>query len=356
MSFFRNMDRKYKIMLGGIIGVLVIVFIVIIFIAIFGQKTGYKIAEDKLIKAAENYLKDSGFPDEGSSSIISAETLEATGYMKALDKYTKEACTGEVTISNNGGSYLYLPNISCPDYHTKTLSEVIIDKQLTTENDGLYEIEDEYIFKGKNVNNYVKLGNVLWRIIKIDEDNKLRLIKSTPEETEKVWDNKYNSSTKRASGLNDYAHSLIVENLNKDYQKIKADNRKHLQAHSVCVGKRDRKYLNIDINTDCAETVDDQYISLINTTDFSLASLDPECNSILAGNCRNYNYLYQFLDESWTSNSVTDDTYSAIQFSAGTYHAIDANTASRYFWVVYVSGDELYTSGDGSESKPYVIN
>ena len=57
------------------------------------------------------------------------------------------------------------------------MSETItLKKNITTIGDGLYKEDDIYIFKGKEVNNYLEYSGYLFRIILIDENNNIELI------------------------------------------------------------------------------------------------------------------------------------------------------------------------------------
>ena len=55
-----------------------------------------------------------------------------------------------------------------------------LKKQITNTANGLYKDHTEdnrYIYKGKNPNNYIRFNNELWRIIAIETDNTLKIIK-----------------------------------------------------------------------------------------------------------------------------------------------------------------------------------
>lgn len=58
-----------------------------------------------------------------------------------------------------------------------TLSTIIKkDHPVVESGDGLYKINQEYIFKGKDISNYIEYSNRLWRIVKINEDNSVQLV------------------------------------------------------------------------------------------------------------------------------------------------------------------------------------
>lgn len=76
----------------------------------------------------------------------------------------------------------------------KTFSE-ILTAGVAYEGDGLYKNEDEYYYRGIEVNNYVYYSGRLWRIVKINRDSSIKLV-TADNETVLVWglDNEYSTS------------------------------------------------------------------------------------------------------------------------------------------------------------------
>ena len=61
-------------------------------------------------------------------------------------------------------------------YTVEQLKETVV-----TTGDGLYEddVEGRYVYKGANPNNYLTLGTDTYRIIAIEQDNTLKVVKDT---------------------------------------------------------------------------------------------------------------------------------------------------------------------------------
>lgn len=358
----KQIDKKYLIIVGAIFGILIlIVVIAVIAKVISGKNLSYEKIENKLVEAAQDYINDGvvDAPAEGESIVITDKELISAEYIKELSEYTDDTCSATVTVMNNGGLGLYIPDLQCNEYMTQHLATKIIDDQLVTETIvdgayqfGLYQVDDEYIFKGKEVNNYVSFSGVIFRIIKIDKNGNLRLIKVTPEENKIVWDEKYNADIGTNYGINDYANSYLAETLNNDYNDFKDENKKHLIQHDVCIGKRGNLDIGISYDFDCSTLLEKQYISTLTTLDVPMASLDPNCTTIVNGSCTNYNYMVYF--DGWTVNSYSDNTYEVL-VAGGTIGLKYASKMSNYYWVIYVSGQELYTTGSGTADDPYVI-
>lgn len=349
------MDRKYLVMGGTIIGVIVVLLLSVLILSSCSSKTSYEKIEKKLIKAAEKYVAEKQEVLEGEKLIITAEQLVNAEYIKPLDEMKEDNCEGTVLVMNNGGVMNYMPNLICANYQTKTLKNAIIDDNLVTSKAGLYAINGEYIFRGKNVNNYLSFAGKKWRIIKIDSYGNIKMVSIDESEKSVVWDNKFNTETGYSTGENVYETSFIFEYLNSQYTSYKDSTKKHLIPVNVCIGGRKKTDLVISSQVDCSKTLEKQYVGLINPTDYAQASLDPDCGKINDGSCINFNYMYNTLNGTWTINYITDNSYQAIMYSPGHFSATDTNESSRYYLVVNLSGNELYQKGSGTFDDPYVV-
>ena len=56
----------------------------------------------------------------------------------------------------------------------------VIKNHVVTSGTGLYKVGNRYIFKGENPNNYIKKGNDLYRIISIESNDTVKVIKDEP--------------------------------------------------------------------------------------------------------------------------------------------------------------------------------
>lgn len=358
----KQINKKYLIVVGVIFAVLILIVVVAVIMKIVaGRNLSYEKIEEKLVDAAREYINDDSvdIPAVGESITITDQELVSGEYIKELSEYNEDSCSGTVTVMNNNGLALYIPDLQCGEYATTHLAQKVIDDQLVTEEIidgsyqfGLYEVGDEYIFKGTEVNNYVSFGGVTWRIIKIDSNGDLRLIKSTAEEKGIPWDQKYNAEVGRNYGVNDYPNSNLFNTLKNSYNDFNEENKKHLIAHDVCIGSRGSKDIAISYDFDCSKILENQYISTLTTLDMAMASLDPGCDSVISGSCMNYNYMGNI--SSWTVNSFADTTYDAFVIS-GRVSTDRANKKNDYYWVIYISGNEPYVSGSGTEEDPYII-
>ena len=90
-----------------------------------------------------------------------------------------------------------ISNVKAASYASDTLKGKVV-----TEGDGLYEdkyARGRYVYKGGNPNNFIKFNNELWRIISVETDGTLKIIRVNPldnpttKEGEKVIFNDDNS-------------------------------------------------------------------------------------------------------------------------------------------------------------------
>ena len=369
LNALKRMDKKFLIIIGIIIGLPIFL---IIFLAIIqgcsNSKITYEEYEEKLKTIAGQYLSEGQLQklSEGETIKIDLDELVKSGKIKSPEELVDDkTCEGNVIVrkngstikENEGGFFNYIVNLECDNYKTLTLNESL-KKNVVTSDDGLYFENNTYIFKGKNVDNYVNFFGTKYRIISIDNEGILKLIKSEKESLNRYWDIKYNTETQSASGKNIYKDSDVLQELLKAYSDSKnftKSAKKHIVSKDLCVDSRDMNDLSKTKKTQCNTLLEDQVISLIDIEDFSNASLNPECVDIKSKSCRNYNYLHELHLNTWTHTAVSNNTYQVYYLSNG---IIDVEVANKYLplnVVIYIDGNENYIEGDGSELNPYII-
>ncbi len=364
----KKLNKKTLIIIGCIIIIPILLIIILAFLqGCSNSKVSYSKYEKNMISAAQKYFNDNENEpiDEGDKAEVSLDKLVEEGYIKEPSKSVKDECSGVVAARmngssaevNNGGYVNYTVTLECDKYKTLHLADKI-KENLTTEGSGLYAIGDEYIFKGDKPNNYINVFDTQYRIMSMDSDNVIKLIKVESEMKTRKWDDKYNVETQLYSGKNIYKDSSILDYLLSTYsesKEMKSGIRDHIVAYDVCVGKRSSKEYAISREIDCSERLDNQVISLINVSDYSLASLDNDCKNITSKSCNNYNYLSDFLIKSWTMNAVSENTYDVFYLSSGMIMPLGASTFDSYNLVIFIDGNEFYQSGEGTQKNPYIF-
>lgn len=373
----KNKDKSAKkrmlTMMGIIVGGMVVLLLVLYIISLFLHKTySYTEIENILKDAAVSYFKDypENLPtDEGNVVEIDASNLIVAEKMKDFSEYTKEgvACSGTVQVEKSGSEYLYTPYLNCgEDYFTEELYKTIIkDDNIVTSGYGLYANNGTYAFRGENVNNYVKLGKGLWRIVKVTANNNIVLISEKGALYSQPFDNRYNEAKLYDAGFNNFSSSRMKEYLETIYSKPSKDDgedllskndKAKLVSYNLCVGKRTQNSESKDNTEECNEVIQNQKLGLLTLSDYLYASIDPNCKNSLSKSCQNYNYLVLKDNAWWLITGDKNDSSNV--YSVQSNGAIDSQEASNYNIVrpvIYLNSKVLYKSGNGTLEKPYKI-
>ena len=366
LNAIKKIDKKILIIAGIII---LSPILLILFLAIFRGCGNSKLTpekyEEKMISAAEKYFKDKEPTVESEVKTVKLSTLVKKEYIKSTeDLLDDDSCKGTVSVrlngstieKNDGGFLNYTVNLECKNYKTNTLLSNLMD-DVTTVGAGLYQENGYHLYKGEDVKNYIKFYGNDYRIINIDPEGMVKLLKVEVESLDTVWDNKYNVAVNDTIGLNIYADSVILKNMINSYNDpkiISSEAKKHIVSRSVCVDSRDM-YNGTIGNYTCSNTLANQVVSLVDVSDFAKASLDANCKSIYDKSCINYNYLKYLNLKTWTPVPASNNTYEVFYLSNGIIKTQDANKYDVYNLVIYIDGNEKLTSGEGKVDKPYVI-
>lgn len=366
-----KLNKKMIIMLSSVVAVIfVIIIIMLIFAGGKSKVISYSALEDKIITAGEKYYSDheDKLPENGTTS-IDTSTLVSEGYLNDLSKYTKKdvTCTGKLYVTKNPSDYSYHASIDCgSSYKTKSFKDVVV-KDIVTNGDGLYEelqinpddnttTHTVYVFKGEHVNNYIKVGDYYWRIVKVYENGEIAVL-GVPELLRATWDNRFNVEFGNYRGINDYSVSRLKDTIEKEvieddssFLRIKS----LVTTHTACIGKRTKEDTSKDGSTECSTVLPDLYFSLLPVYDYMNASLDPNCKTALNDSCYNYNYLSNSNDEWWTITGVGDNTQNV--YSVDSILKIDYASYSKGIrMLANLSSNVSYVSGTGTMEDPYII-
>ena len=352
-----------------IIGGIILLFVVLGLASLGGKTYSYERIEEIMTTAAENYFAD--YPEslpKTELQVVEVETptLVQNGYMKDLSEYTKKgvSCTGKVSVSKSGNDYVYTPNLNCgEDYASKTLSSAILeDSKVVTSGYGLYQMDGNYVFRGEKVNNYVQLGETLWRVVKMDSNHNMYLVTNEYAGYTTSWDDRYNKALDYGAGINNYSASRVKEYLEEIYNEEKeglrtftAEDKTKLSLLDVCTAKRDATSKTNNNSIECQTTEKAQKLGLLTVSDYINASIDPDCTSVSSISCQNYNYLsikYSW----WTSTAVANTSaYAYVVGSNGVIRSTRCSDYNNVRPVIKLSSRIMITNGDGTENNPYVI-
>ena len=358
-----------KLIIGTGIFMLIIIFLmVVVSCSSKGRTYSYEEIEQILVQNTKKYYGyNKDLPAINQKMEISMTDLVNKGVIKSISEYTQDeitSCSAKVTIYNNNGYYLYVPSINCGDkYKSKTLYDTLINDNLTESGNGLYKVNNEYIFKGDNVNNYIKLGNALYRVISINDDGTIRIIERKRNNSNiTTWDDRYNSEENRNYGINNYyvngLSSRLRDKIIEIYEGDTYSNeiKAYFVSKESCIGKRSINELENTGVYECSVKSDKYPISTIALYEYFRASLDTNCSGIENEACKNYNYFSDSLNNFWTITADKDSTYRAFKIFSGSVELATVSNITGINIVTTLTNDVLINNeGNGSLNNPYII-
>lgn len=362
-------DSKKRLLIisGGIVGLVILIVIILLLINSFTKVKGYGAIEKKVLNAATDYYNDHKEmkPNKDKLTVtITDSELTSAGYLKSLTKLTSKLTTNTcsatvyVTYNLNTKNYRYTPILDCGDsYKTETLTSHIKKvENIVYNGDGLYEMNNELVFRGESPKNFVELSGKLWRIVKIEDGKVVLLLRETIEDN--YWDDRYNNEQTSNVGINDYNVSRIKSRLDWLYQNnkiVKNEYKNLLAIHNLYIGKRMKTDFNNDGSIEKANYIENEYVGLLPLYDYINASTDQYCNSVKTANCSNYNYMIKKVDSWWTMTANSYNTYRVYSVDGGVINSTNASNTEGIRPVVYLVEDAIYTGGEGTSSNPYTI-
>ncbi len=341
-------------------------------------------------------------PTEGTVTISSKGTITASSL-----KFGNYYCS---TINGKGGK-LDATKMYC----SRTADDVAVvsipsglDLTVVTSGDGLYSDTTEsgrYVYKGANPNNYITLGSDTYRIISVEKDGTLKVIKNgsignkvfdtsnarySTASTDycnttsgcKVWGSK--TTMLDSSGTNVTTMPQLVGGtefnlpdteatlntyLNNDwYNSLSSTVQSKIVTHLFNVGVT--KYNETNLSNTITQEKAYKWkgkVGLMTVSDYVKASTNSACTSVSTyystSSCYNNSATHNWIfagpvakSWSWTSSpsSGSIDSYVFFVGSAGNLYSSLARDSYRVAPVLYLSSDITLT-GEGTSSSPYTI-
>ncbi len=216
---------------------------------------------------------------------------------------------------------IYSTNSDWEEAELTPLYKKIINNSYT--NNDLSKLDNEYVYNYKNNNNYVKYSGILWRIEKISEDGKIRLI-----------------STENASVLTNsspFEESFISKYLNDEKNSIYRNLENpdsYLEKTEVCLDNI------IDMENITCENVKEYLIGIPSIKDYQLS-----------GGIEGY---IKSDVEYWLSN-VSNET----QYYVSKDGEVKKTKVTHQYVIkpiITLSNEVNYSDGNGSIETPYIIS
>lgn len=314
-------------------------------------------------KAASNYALEN--PDKLDEynlnpSYVSVTDLQNLNYLEKgtiKNPVTKEAMTGCIVITYNNGNSAYEYNYqdkACDSLkkRTKTLEPAFqtilnLNNPITT-GDGLYEIDDEYVFRGGNPNNYLQINNTMYRILSMNKKEKtIKVILN--KGTSKVWleENKKNDYSYRLSSVFTYLNTNFYQTLADSLKKYVVINAtwnigiSDMTESSVKTLKGINQVATINAN-----------VGLLSAYEYARVSLNDTCDSnYLDSSCFGKNYLAQD-NKIWLLNSSADTVWYISE--EGSITSTKTPTTALVNPVFNLKSS-ITVTGSGTKDEPFIL-
>lgn len=203
----------------------------------------------------------------------------------------------------------------------KTIFSNILNN-IVTSGDGLYkdnETRDRYIYKGTNPNNYMTFSESTWRILSIEADNSIKIIKNEPLNRQMTWDDNTNSWNQAT--IQKYLNSEFINSLKQNDKIIEHD---------------------FNIETPNSKINWKGKVGLLSPSEYLAANTDNE----------NSNYLYISRKNWWLLGQNSTNLIPYVN-SEGNIDNILLNNSLDVRPVIYILPSEI--TGSGTSEDPYII-
>ena len=369
---------------------------------------------------ATSLIYSSDVTYDNTSSGLSSTTVQ--GALDELYEKAKNAPScdsdGVCTVSCKTGEQLILnsdTSYKCGVPPVKFGGQSV---EVVTSGDGLYAdtvTSGRYFYRGANVNNYITFNNETWRILSIESDGTLKIVRNEPLDDAYQWDapgirdsststyctnanevgcnawaatsnlvgtpssftqyfpfgntsdseETYSGTVTEDAYLNTFLNETYYDSLSDDYKS------------KVVKGTFNVSTPGIENDADSLETDAEQekqyqwkgYVALYTLTELLRASTTSGCSSLSAGYnsestgyCNSNNWLWPMFNNTeyeWTLSPFDDATnflvWAVKASSNQMFSQIVDEEDGGVRPVLHLSGDIQLLSGNGTDSDPYVI-
>lgn len=188
------------------------------------------------------------------------------------------------------------------------LSEYIIKNNEITNKNGLNKENSSYIFKGETDNNYILYNNLLWRIVKINNDSSITLI------------------------LDDYVNMLPKNLINSFFENLTNNlNTDYLTKNKVCIDEMN------DNEITCNKINNNSYISLLSAYDYLNSFYEEQT------------FITKDKEIMWLYNNDNHTNGDSISKS-------NENNFYEIRPVITLKANTTYKTGNGNKDNPYKID
>ena len=266
----------------------------------------------------------------------------------------------KVTLDYSQASEGYVPPVTGPSIGGQPV-------EIVESGDGLYADEYEsgkYIYKGTNPNNYITFNNETWRIISVEADGTIKIMRNESIGRQK-WDSG-NSNAWETSDIKTYLNDTYLPTITTNQDKI--------VSHTWSIGgvTLDNSDLAGQIAAENGTQSQSASVGMITASEYLRANTNTEqCGNLSINNtnyttCKTTNWMYSIVPSGvggylWTISPRVSNSTSVFCVDGNTYSdpgslTYDtANYSRAVSPVLYLSSDITLT-GDGSSANAFQIS
>lgn len=169
----------------------------------------------------------------GNELIISNKLIELQNSVEYKIKITNQSkndnVRGKIEVKVNEEVVVNFAKTILKNNKINEVSLTKIGEELGTSNEGLIKDQDDlgttYYFRGNVVNNYVKFANFLWRIVRINGDDTVRLIlNDLTDNVSNIYAEESTDFEYKNSNLKEYLDIWFQDNI-QDYESYVSNNK-----------------------------------------------------------------------------------------------------------------------------------
>lgn len=270
----------------------------------------YKLAEDGI---AEEYVIDNGYNIDNTKYTVKGTGVIFLDESNSVFLNRDGMCAMKVPYSED----IMIQYTECPVYRMFNG----IKTPIATENSGLYDDNDKYIYKGKDLDNYIIFNNDLWSIVSFEEGN-MKLIKTT-----------YDTIT--------YANiEELYSKLNDKYSKL---------LNNDMIIKSTWNIENIDLTAENITKLDktiDSKIGILSTSDY--------LDSLLVDYKVGDNNI-TISDSSYLTKEMVLSTNNAYLNKNNNIYIDSTKSVEKVYPSIILSKEAVVISGSGTKKDPYIL-
>ncbi len=215
--------------------------------------------------------------------------------------------------------------------------------------------ECRYFFTGANPNNYITFNNESWRVISVECDGTIKIMKNT-DIGSMAWDNRpIEGNWGKPATLNTYLNETYLNNI------LNTEARGQIVLHNWSTGMvlYNNDDLAAQINDENARTWNGK-IALPTLSEYLRTNSETNCKTYSANTqaymCYNTTWMRMSNGSMWTLSPNNSTAGGAISIDyRGVVYYYNATTIRGVKPSVYLSS-EVKLSGSGTQSDPYVVS